>query len=300
MRFELRHIKYFKALAEELHFRRTAELLGVAQPALSRTIKHLENELEVQLFERNNRNVKLTEAGKIFLEGCIELINSIETTIENTRQVSRGKQGILRIGYTDFAIAGVLPEILTRFRDEYPGIVLQPNHSVTTRQLSMLETDQLDVGFITGQVCHPGFNSCEVQRESYVCLVYEAHPLAECGSISLQELADEDFILGPYKDWKYFYDYLTPLCHKAGFVPNIIQEAFNSAGILGLVACGMGITILTENTYYYANKGIVALELNNVTEQLVTSAIWLPTSGEGPKQTFISSLQETYLTTEKF
>ncbi len=299
MRFELRHIKYFKALAEELHFRRTAELLGVAQPALSRTIKHLENELEVQLFERNNRNVKLTEAGKIFLEGCIELINSMETTIENTRQVSRGKQGILRIGYTDFAIAGVLPQILTRFRQEYPGIVLQPSHGVTTQQLAMLEADQLDIGFITGQICHPGFDSCQVQRESYICLVYETHPLAKRSSVSLKELAGEDFILGPYKDWKYFYDYLTPLCHKAGFVPNIIQEAFNSAGILGLVACGMGITILTENTSYYASKGIVALNLNDVNEQLVTSAIWLPTSGEGPKQTFITALQASFPSAEE-
>lgn len=294
MRFELRHIKYFKALAEELHFRRTAANLGVAQPALSRTIKQLESELGVQLFERNNRSVKLTEAGKIFLEGCLELIRVMETTIENTRQVSLGKQGTLRIGYTDFAIAGILPEILTRFRQVYPGIVLQPNHAVSTRQLAMLESEQLDIGFITGQVCHPGFDSCEVQRESYICLVYETHPLAKRSSVSLEELAEEDFILGPYKDWKYFYDYLTPLCHKAGFAPNIIQEAFNSAGILGLVACGMGITILTENTYTYANKGVVALQLNDITDQLVTSAVWLPTGSEGPKKSFIRALQKRF------
>jgi DNA-binding transcriptional LysR family regulator len=295
MRFELRHIKYFIALAEELHFRRTAELLNVPQPALSRVIKHLENEIGVLLFERTNRSVKLTEAGQVFLDGCKGLINTMEAAIENTRRVSCGELGTLRIGYTDFAIAGVLPQLLKQFRQTHPGIVLQPSHGVTTNQLTMLTKGQLDLGFITGKVELPGFNSCPVQKESFTCLVYETHPLAKRKSIKLAELAGEDFILGPVKDWQYFYDYFIPLCKKSGFTPNIVQEAFNSAGILGLVACGMGVTVLTENTYYYASKGIVSLELEDITEQLITYAIWQPASSSGPKNTFIKYLEDTFV-----
>ncbi|MEH6443461.1 MAG: LysR family transcriptional regulator [Oceanospirillaceae bacterium] len=294
MRIELRHIKYFTALAEQLHFRRTAEHLNVAQPALSRTIQHLESEIGVLLFERTNRSVKLTEAGQVFLEGCKGLINSMEAAIENTRRVSYGELGTLRIGYTDFAIAGVLPQLLKDFRLAHSGIVLQPSHGVTTNQLEMLAASQLDIGFITGKVQHSGFDSCPVQSESFICLVYETHPLANRKSIKLAELAGEDFILGPIKDWRYYYDYLIPLCREAGFTPNVVQEAFNSAGILGLVACGMGVTILTESIYNHGSKGIVSLKIEGIKDQLVTSAIWQPAGSTGPKNTFIKYIEENF------
>jgi len=299
MRIELRHIKYFIVLAEELHFRRTAEKLNIAQPALSRLIKHLEDELGVLLFERTNRSVKLTEAGQVFLQGCRTLLNTMDAAIENTRRVNCGELGTLRIGYTDFAIAGVLPQLLKQFRQAHTGIVLQPSHGVTTKQLDKLEKGQLDIGFVTGQVQLPGFSSCPVQYESFSCLVYETHPLAKRKSIKLAELAGEDFILGPVKEWQYFYDYLIPLCKQSGFTPNVVQEAFNSAGILGLVACGMGVTVLTESTYSYASKGIVSLKLEDVTEQLITYAIWQPAGGSGPKNTFIKYLEDSFKSSDK-
>ena len=162
MRFDLRHIRYFVAVAQELHFRRAAERIGVAQPALSRAIQYLESELEVKLFLRTNRSVEITHAGQIFLDGCLSVLDSIDHVIENTRLTHQGKIGSLRIGYTDMAIAGRLPNLLNSFQRLQPNIVLQPHHDVTVAQLQKLDEGHLDVGFVTGPISRKGYEQCEV------------------------------------------------------------------------------------------------------------------------------------------
>lgn len=274
MKFGLRHIRYFTAVAEELHFRRAAERLGIAQPALSRAIRYLEEELEVTLFNRTNRSVQITEAGKTFLKGCRGVMNAVEHTVENTRRVHQGQEGTLRIGYTDMAIAGLLPRRLKDFQTLQPGIVLKPHHDVTTTQLHKLDDGELDIGFVTGPISRLDYSQCLIQSENFVCVLYEHHPLAKRSSIRLEELAHEDFVHGTPGDWQHFHDYLIPLCRRSGFVPRIVQEAFNTAGILGLVACDMGVTILTESARSSAGPGLVIIPLSDVSEQLQTVAIW--------------------------
>lgn len=176
MKFGLRHIRYFMAVAEELHFRRAAERLGIAQPALSRAVRDLEEQLEVTLFDRTNRSVQITQAGTTFLEGCRVVINAVENTVENTRRVHDGQIGRLRIGYTDMAIAGLLPRRLKDFQAEQPGLVLQPHHDVTTAQLHKLDAGELDVGFVTGPISRLGYDQCLIQSERFVCVLYEHHP----------------------------------------------------------------------------------------------------------------------------
>ncbi len=168
MRFGLRHIRYFIAVAEELHFRRAAERLGVAQPALSRAIQHLEQELEVLLFDRSNRNVQITSAGRRFLDGCRGIMNAVGSTVEDVRQVHRGQMGNLRIGYTDMAISGVLPSLLKSFQAQQPGIVLQPHHHVTATQVKKLDEGELDIGCVTGPISRPGYEQLQIQSESLV------------------------------------------------------------------------------------------------------------------------------------
>lgn len=295
MRFGLRHIRYFIAVAEELHFRRAAERLGVAQPALSRTIQHLEQELGVLLFDRSNRSVQITNAGRTFLDGCRGIVNAVGNVVEDTRKVHSGQMGTLRIGYTDMAIAGVLPTLLKSFQARQPGIVLQPHHDVTATQLEKLDEGELDIGCVTGPISRPGYEQVPIQSENLLCVVYENHRLAGRGSIHLEELAQEDFVHGPAKDWEHFYSYLMPLCRRSGFVPNIVQEAYNSAGILGLVACGMGVTILTEGIRNSLTKDLVPLELEGVTEQLQTVALWKTDPMVGSKSLFIDYLRQKTL-----
>lgn len=291
MKFGLRHIRYFIAVAEELHFRRAADRLGVAQPALSRTIQHLERELDVTLFDRSNRAVQITHAGHTFLNACKGIVNAVEHSVEEARQVHHGQIGCLRIGYTDMAMGGILPTLLKEFQARQPGIVLQPHHDVTNAQLKKLDDGVLDIGCVTGPISRADYDQETIQSERLVCIVYENHPLAGKGSIHLEELADEDFVHGPAKDWQHFYSCLFPLCRKSGFVPNIVQEAYNSAGILGLVACGMGVTILTESASNALPGGLVALDLEEVTERLQTVAIWKSGAKAGSKSLFIDYLR---------
>lgn len=292
MKFGLRHIHYFIAVAEELHFRRAAERLGIAQPALSRAIRYLEKDLGVTLFERTNRSVAMTAAGQTFLDGCQTIVNAVEHVVEDTRRVDQGQIGVLRIGYTDTAISGALPARLKAFQARQPGIVLQPHHDVTTTQLRKLDQGVIDVGFVTGPVGRSGFEQCLIRSERFVCVVYKTHRLAARKSIRLKEIANEDFVHGSLKDWQQFHSHLLPLCRRSGFTPRIVQEAFNTAGILGLVACGMGVTVLTDSVRNLRVQGLVVLDLEDVTEVVQTVAVWRPGVMSGSKKLFVDFLRD--------
>lgn len=299
MKFGLRHIRYFIAVAEEMHFRRAAERLNIAQPALSRAIQQLEHALEVTLFDRAKRNVRLTSAGQAFLKGSRGVVNAVENTIEDARQAHNGQTGLLRIGYTDMAISGVLPSLLKAFQTERPGITLKPHHHVSSAQLPMLEAGELDIGFVTGPVSRAGYEHVTIQSEELFCVVYSSHPLAHRESILLEELAHEDFVHGSKQDWQHFYACLIPLCQRAGFLPNIVQEAYNSAAILGLVSCGMGITILTESAKTALFGDLVALKLDGVTERLETVALWKGDTEDGSKSLFVDFVRSNQIAAER-
>jgi DNA-binding transcriptional LysR family regulator len=292
MTIDLRHFKCFVAVAEELHFHRAAKRLGVAQPALSRTISNLERELGVTLFLRSNRSVKITTAGETLLKGCTEVLNKAAQVVEDTRRVDQGKIGTLRIGYTDNAINGKAPSLLKTFQDAQPDIDLRLIHTVTSDQLVALEDDSFDFGFITGFVARPGFEQCRIQREQFVGVVYEGHALANRKSLSLKDFANEPIVHGARKQWEHFYSYLTPLCHKAGFELNIAQEGLATSDILRLVACGMGITILTESVLETLGPGLIVIPFDDVTDKLDTVVIWKSGNQNSAKEHFISYLRD--------
>ncbi|ABD56166.1 LysR family transcriptional regulator [Jannaschia sp. CCS1] len=290
MRSDLRQIRYFVATAEELHFRRAADRLGIAQPALSRAIQALEAELDVALFVRTNRSVQITTAGRVFLDGAREILTLTERMLEETRTAHDGRMGALRIGYTDFAIAGELPSLLKHFQERHPRVTLKPQHGVTQTQIRLLEEGKLDLGFVTGPIVRDGFDQRVVQSEALQAVVPDSHPFAGRATLSIADLAEEDFVHGSSRDWQHFYDYLLPMCRRAGFSPRIVQEAFNTAGILGLVSCGMGVTVLTERVCSALGPGLVAIPITDADERLVTSAIWRKDHLSGPARHFVEDL----------
>lgn len=292
MRSDFRRLRYFVAVAEELHFRRAADRLGIAQPALSRAIRSMEEEMAAALFSRSNRAVKLTPSGQIFLERAYEILSLAERAARDVRNAHSGRTGTLRIGYTDFAIAGPLPELLKDFQVLQPQITLRPQHGVTLTQLKRLAEGKLDIGFATGPISADGYAQRPICAESLVCVCPSSHPFAQRESIRLADLADEDFVHGGAKDWQYFYDYLNPLCRRAGFMPRITQEAFNTAGILGLVSCGMGVTLLTESVVRALGPGLRVVPLQDVSEQLITCAIWRQDQAHGPTGHFVDYLKD--------
>jgi DNA-binding transcriptional LysR family regulator len=290
MQLTIRHFRHFKAVAEELHFGRAANQLNIAQPALSRSIKHLEGEIGAQLLERNNRNVNLTIAGKVFLGGCQRTIDSMESTVIQTRKANTGELGHLAIGYTDFAICGLVPRILRDFRQLYPDISFEPIHGYTEAQLHDLESEKLDLGFITGPFDQPGYKSATLVRDSFAVVLYENHPLAEKESVHLSELAGERFILGSEECWKHYHDHLFRIFREAGFTPDIVQRAFNIEGIFGLVACEMGITIQTSCVSNLLRKGLVIKKIHGIKDTVPTMAVWKDKEEPSTQQTFAQFL----------
>lgn len=293
MSIDLRHFRCFVAVAEELHFHRAAKRLGVAQPALSRTIKNLEDSLGVTLLIRSNHSVEITKAGLSLLQGCREVLHRTSQVIEDAKLVHQGKLGTLRIGYTDNAMSGIAPNLLKTFQQVHPDIELRLTHTVTANQLVELELGTIDFGFATGSVARPGMDFLRVQRETFVCIVYEGHRFADRKRVRMKELVNEDLVQGVPEQWEHFNSYITPLFRKAGFEPIIAQVGLATSDILRLVSCGMGIAILTDSVAGALAPGLKAVALEGVTDRLDTIAVWKTDQINSAKAHFISFLKDT-------
>ncbi len=274
MNLELRHIRCFCAVAEELHFTRAAKRLNVAQPALSRSIAQVEEIVGVPLFNRTNRHVSLTPAGNAFYDSCGEIENSVNRSIVQAQKAGAGNKGRLVVGYTDFAITGPLPQILKQFRLTFPDVEVETVHGFTVTQLEKLESNTLDVGFITGPMNKQGYSTQTVQSDKLMVMLYENHPLADQQEIQLESLCDEKFIMGTDYGWRHYLDHLYGIFRRHGFSPNVVQQAYNSEGIFGLVACEMGITVYPECARNYHRAGVVMRKLAGTNRTIPTQAIW--------------------------
>ncbi|WP_107852104.1 LysR family transcriptional regulator [Oceanimonas marisflavi] len=274
MRVELRQIRQFMAVAETLNFRQAAENLAVAQPALSRGIQLLEHQLGVRLFDRNNRRVALTAAGAVFLKGCDQLLIELEETVRKTRQADSGVLGSLTIGYTDFAITGILPGLIDTFRRQYPEISIDLEYGSTQEQLEALANRKIDVAFLTSPLNNDSFEHYPVQVDRFVAVLPESHPLASQDEVDIHELADEPFVVGVMARWRHFRRHLDALCLQAGFQPRIVQEAYNSEGMFGLISANIGITIHLECARNYQRSGVVMLPLTGTDSTVITEAVW--------------------------
>lgn len=288
MALDLRHFRCFVAVAEDLHFHRAAKKLGVAQPALSRTIKNLESELGVTLLDRTNRRVELTEAGKSFLGGCKDVLGRTQRIVDDAIRVHGGNIGTLRIGYTDNAMNGCLPRLLKAFQVEHPDVTLLLTHSVTSEQFSQLADGTIDVGLATGTVSRAGLESLRVQSERFVCVVYDGHPLSGRASIKLAELSDEPMIQGDRDHWQHFYSYVAPLFRREGFEPLVVQEGLTTSDIQRLVACGIGIAVLTETVADGLPAGLRVIPIEDVSDRLDTIAVWRTDRKSVAKDSFVS------------
>lgn len=274
MKIELRQIRQFLAVAETLNFRRAAEHLALAQPALSRGIQLLEHQLGVSLFRRNNRRVELTPAGAVFVKGCHALMEDLEETVRQARKAQRGELGTLAIGYTDFAISGVLPHLLDGFRRASPEVDVELTYGSTHQQLDELATRKIDIAFLTSPVAGTDLETLAVQRDRFVAVLPAAHPLAGEAVVDIRALAGEAFIVGVMARWRHFRRHLDALCLKAGFAPQIVQEVYNTEGMFGLISANIGVTIHLECAANYTRSGVAIRPLAGVDDVIVTEAAW--------------------------
>jgi DNA-binding transcriptional LysR family regulator len=271
---ELRHLRYFVAVAEELHFGRAAERLHMAQPPLSQQIRQLEIELGFDLFRRTKRSVQLTEAGQLFLERVRVLFEQLNQAIEVGRQASRGNLGQIVVGFVGSATYNVLPPILQTMRVQVPGVILELRELTTLQQLQWIAEGNIDVGFVRPPVDLPGVESEVIFQESLMVALPESHPLCQCETVAVRSLLNEPFIQFPRVLAPGLYDPIISLCQQFGFSPNVVQEAIQMQTIVSLVAAEMGVAIVPASLQNLQRKGVVYKPLAEVTPLVAISLVW--------------------------
>jgi DNA-binding transcriptional LysR family regulator len=258
---ELRHLRAFVILAEELHFGRAAHRLRIAQPALSQQIQRLESVLTVRLLHRTSRSVELTEAGHALLASARGLLAEAERAVVTTRRAGLGEVGVLRIGFAASGAFGILPSILRRFRQEFPDVFIEFYDGPLELPIERLENGSLDVAIARGPVHEPRLRAEVFYRERICAVLPEAHPLASRNRIQLAALATDDFVMFPRQRSPYFHDSLTDLCRRAGFLPQITQEAADWQVLASLVAAGLGVSIAPMSVRQMPREGVRCIPL---------------------------------------
>ncbi len=240
---ELRHFRYFVAVAEELHFGRAAARLHIAQPPLSQQIQKLEGLVGHALFTRTSRAVRLTAAGEALLDRARRTLGKVEEDVETARSAGRGELGSLTVGFIGSAMLTALPDILGRYRGEYPQVNLRLRERYTAGVIEMLQDGTADVGFLRDGDPTKGLALEEVWSEPYVVGLPRNHRLARATSIVASQLRDEPFVLFPREMGHRAYDTTISLCEQRGFRPQVVQEAPQWLTILRLVGAGWGVTL---------------------------------------------------------
>jgi DNA-binding transcriptional LysR family regulator len=259
---ELRHLRYFIAVAEELHFGRAAERLHIAQPPLSQQIRKLEAILGVPLLQRTSRVVKLTSAGELFLERARRTVRRVQEDLEEARSVGRGGVGFLKVGFIGSGMLTVLPSVLGRYRRQYPNVNLLLNELYSAGVMRALEEGTIDVGFLRDGGPAAGLDVSTVFSEPFVCVLPRRHPLARRRVLSAANLRDEPFVLFPSIVGRAAYEKTVSLCTQHGFRPNVVQEAPQLLTIARLVEAGLGVTILPACVERIAPPGVVCRRLS--------------------------------------
>jgi len=258
---ELRHLKYFVAVAEECHFGRAARRLFISQPPLSRQIRDLEEEVGMLLFERARNRVRLTDAGRQFLEGARQTLVQAERTVALAKQAADGKSGFLSIGYIPTGDLGVIPRVLLPFRQRYPKVDLELRSLAVTPQIEELRRERIHLGFLRLPVHAPDLRIEHVHSESLIVALQKGHALARTPRIPLGRLASEEFIGFPRRLAPTYYDEIISFFRKAGVSPKIGHEVESLQTQLSLVAAGFGFALLPSSVREIRRRGVVYRDL---------------------------------------
>lgn len=261
-RIELRQLRCFQAVAEELHFGRAAERLHMAQPHLSQQIRRLERQLEVRLFDRNNRSVALTSAGQMLFTEAGPILDQVETAVSATLRASRGELGRLAIGFGFSATYTVLPDLVSRFRKRYPDVQVDLHEMTIDQQLEAFARGEIQVGVIRPPLNDPSIETRTILVEPLVLAMSKGHRLEAARSIRLQDLAHEVFVMAPHNRGG-FFDSLKGMLRAAGFEPKVGQYATGLHTALGLVSVGMGVAIVPKSLQRTPVRNVVYLPLTD-------------------------------------
>ncbi|MGE6603509.1 LysR family transcriptional regulator [Lysinibacillus fusiformis] len=289
---DIRKMRYFMMVAEELNFSRAAERLRMAQPPLSQEIRKLEEELGVQLFHRTKRMVELTDAGKIFLQGSRQTLIQLEKTIHETQLAAEGKNGSLIIGFVDST--EIVIKILNKFRARFPQVHLTLREMTTEQQLAALYEKQIHIGFIRSEQNNETLASEICFEESLRLVLHQDHPLVSLPEIPLQLLADEPFIMFPRHFGPHFYDLIISYFWNHGVSLNVVQEAIQMQTIVNLVATGMGVSVVPSSMESYNRPGVIYKKIKETTPKINLYVGWRQDEKSSVVPHFLTIVREHY------
>jgi DNA-binding transcriptional LysR family regulator len=290
---ELRQLRYFVMVAEELHFGRAAERLHIAQPALSQQIQTLEGAIGVQLLRRTKRHVELTDAGRLFLEQARLTVMQAEQTAQVAAQASRGAIGRLALGFTEMTLYSVMPAIARAYRARYPEVDLTLYEMCTEEQVRALQSGHIQVGLL-----HPPLRANDIHISPIFCeplivALPDEHALAHLPDVAPAQLAEDMFILFPRDDGPCLYDQIISMCRQAGFSPRIAYETPLPQTKIGLVAVGVGITLTAASMANLQRPGVVYKSLREPTPELETAVAWRNNMASPVVRGFLDVVRDT-------
>jgi DNA-binding transcriptional LysR family regulator len=294
---ELRHLRYFVAVAEELHFHRAAERLHISQPPLSQQIRALEAELEVRLLDRNRRGVALTPAGGVFLAEARGILAAVDTAAESARSVARGAAGRLSVAFVGSAMHGTLPALLRAHRLAYPLVELALRELPTAAQLEALRGGRIDVGVIRPPVDEPDLVLETIHTEPVVVALPAGHPLAEREQVALADLLDEGFVLLARREAPGLHDSLNRALARAGGAPRVVQEVREMQTVVGLVAAGLGVSLVPASVGGDAHAGVVFRPVAGHPPEVALALAWRAGDDSAVLAAFVQTAREHAQTT---
>lgn len=270
----LRQLRYFLAVADELHFGRAANSLHMAQPPLSAQIKQLEADLGVLLFERTKRQVRLTAAGEVLKLEAQQVLDRLELARQKTQQAGRGEIGKIAISFVSSAMYSILPSWLKQFRQQYPNVNLTLQEATGAEQIEGLLSHQFDVGFVRSPISHDRINAQIVWQEPLIVALPENHALSAGEKVSVADLADEGFILILRPTATQMHDKIIGFCAQSGFSPRVVQTAEQLQTVLGLVTAQIGVAILPAAAQKLQREGVCYRRFVEPTPTVELMMIW--------------------------
>jgi DNA-binding transcriptional LysR family regulator len=290
---ELRHLRYFAAVAEEEHFGRAAERLRIAQPALSRQIQDLERDIGFPLFERLPRGVKLSAAGRLFLEDVRRILQEVQEATRRAERVASGKAGTLRVGFVEsISWHGVVPESFRRFRQKQPDAELIPVPMLSLAQVEAVRSGRLDAGFIASfATLGEELDQRAVTQHKIVLAAPKGHPVTKQTRLRLRELIGLPFVWFPRRANPAAYDRMMEACFRGGLKSlRIVQEADDHSTILSLVNCRLGLALVSDSVRWHCPRGVVLLPIADLNLPVPFSLIWRKDNKSPLLQRFLAVL----------
>ncbi|MDP9046729.1 MAG: LysR family transcriptional regulator [Bacteroidota bacterium] len=272
---DIRQIKNFLTLCDTLNFRKAAEQINIVQPALSRQIQLLENEIGVLLFDRTRRTVTLTEAGVYFQKEADRILQDLTKTITRTLQVHNGEAGEIRITHASSAMNTVVPSFLVKVKQRWPDLKTTAQETSNYQQLKMLLARKTDIGVAPNIILPSEVNSRILYKENFVLILPGDHPLTKNIFTDLSVLKNETFILPQLSTGAGYVEAIFQICQGFGFNPKVAHESAHSIGVLRLVEAGLGISIEPLSSVRGANMNIKLIELKSLPQKVSMILFWL-------------------------